>query len=72
MKYIQKVRHADCDRSTDALGKYFTSPAYAYVVMSEDDRSVDYGEWFDTENEADEAAAAYEAAEAAAAYEADD
>jgi hypothetical protein len=48
---IQRVRVADCDRSTDNRGN-FTSSAYNYVIMEDDESNVDNGVWFDTEAEA--------------------
>lgn len=46
---VQRVRLADCDRSTDDNGN-FTSPAYNYVVMDDDESNVVNGVWFDTED----------------------
>ena len=53
---IQRVRVADCDRSTDESGK-FTSPAYNWVVMEDVCNNVDEGVWFESESEAEEYAA---------------
>ena len=50
MTTIQKVRVADCDRSTDDKGHY-TSSAWQWVVCEDNDITQDHG-WYDTEAEA--------------------
>jgi len=59
---IQKVRVADCDRSTDENGHY-TSPAWQWVVCEDNDVEASHG-YYDSEAEAETAAAAHSAAAA--------
>jgi hypothetical protein len=51
MMTIQKIRVADCDRSTDDNGNY-TSGAFEYCVCDNNDVSRSY-ETFETEAEAE-------------------
>jgi len=57
---IQKVRVADCDRSTDDKGRY-TSPAWQWVVCDNNDIEASHG-CYDSESEAEMAAAEWAAA----------